>query len=218
MDMLTATAAGIDDWHIAENFDLVRRKRLLADAPEPAEVIRLLARLALSESKAMKLEWQPASDPQALPNMFRIISVVRVTAEHFDWIFNGRTGYRAAYWVSVLNGMTFNIAALQAIEPAIKAAYDHKPVPVPWERVRASLLGEHSKIWAADEKAAFDNAEVRTLMPDRWREVACRGARLPMPNPPAIDVKGTFCDEKGEVWLDPMKLDRHSRLHRIGHT
>lgn len=209
-----------DLWQIAETVPEHRRLRLLRDAPAPSEVIERLAQAAAVEAKACKLEvkWITSTE---MPCFARIEASFRVTAEVFDWFFNGRTGYRAAYWVSAQHGLLFNAAAITAMEPAIgSAAQEQRSLPVSLEQARASLLGQDSKIWAPDPHVCEDGwGKKGLLLPDRWRHREYGyGTCLPMPEPPYIEVKGTFLDADERIWLSCLKQDRHQRLHATGFT
>jgi hypothetical protein len=220
--MLTIASPEPGDWLLASAVDANRRDALVGHAPPAREVLRLFAdeALAAAERGRIELEWIEACDPDAPPGHFRIEATVPLSTEVYDLFFNGRTGYRAAYWVSVFDGMLFNIAALRAAEPAIRRTYERGPVAVSWETVRTTLLGEHSKLWTAEAGTEFVPEKSGLLIPPRWRERAGSGVGtcLPVPRRPGVEVKGTFTQVDGNAWLDPCKADRHLRLHRIGHT
>jgi hypothetical protein len=217
--MLNIASPEPGDWLLASPVCAERRGALVGRAPPVREVLRLFAAAALAaaERGSIELVWIEACDA---PGHFRIEATVPLRADVYDPFFNGRTGYRAAYWASVFDGMLFNIAALRAVEPAIHRAYDRAPLAVPWETVRTTLLGEHSKLWTAEAGTEFVPEKNGLLIPTRWRERPGDGVGtcLPMPRCPGVEVKGTFTREDGNAWLDPLKVDRHLRLHRIGHT
>lgn len=90
--------------------------------------------------------------------------------------------------------------------------------PERWEVLRASLLGQDSKIWLLG-KSAFHGWKERRLCPPRWRDKAGVGTCIVLPCSPKMDIKGTFiAPGTGEVWIDNLKKDRHQCLHRTGHT
>jgi len=204
------------DWRLAETVAAVRLRRLREEAPSPERIIAGLTDTAFAEAGAgaLCLRWVQACDK---PDFFRLEAAFRVSAELFDWIFNGRTGYRAAYWLSPQHGMLFNATALCALESAIKLAWEKGLLAeLCWERLRASLLGQESKIWVTNDSLHFRSECRGELLPARWAETDGVGTCLPMPGRPGVDIKGTFLDAKGERWLSELKGDRHERLHQRG--
>ena len=118
--MLETSVAAVPfaDWRLAETVEAARRRRLLEEAPSPERIIADLTDAAFAEARAgaLCLHWVHACDE---PGFFRLEAAFRVSAELFDWLFNGRTGYRAAYWLSTQHGMLFNAAAVE--NPAKRA-------------------------------------------------------------------------------------------------
>lgn len=217
-----ATVA-ITDWRIADSVCPDRRHRLLEGAPSPEDLITIFAEAAMQEERAgsFVVSWCEAGGGSG---HYRVEATVRLTDEQFDWLFNGRTGYRAAYWLSVEDGCRFNDLLLQAVEPACEAAWSVAERSVPWDHARHSLLGRDSKLWAPERKLLApdqyeDWGEYDRLVPERWRDVKYNdGTRLPLPCPPRIEVKGTFIDSAGGVWLSAKKARRHECLHEMGFT
>ena len=187
--MLTIASPEPGDWVLASAVDPDRRDALVGHAPPADELLQRFAdeALAAAEQGRIELQWIEACDPNA-PGHFRIEATVPLSAELNDLFFNGRTGYRAAYWVSVFDGMLFNIAALRAAEPAIRRTYERGPVAmseetVSWETVCTTLLGEHSKLWTAEAETEFVPEKSGLLIPHRWCPRADGvGNCLPMPH------------------------------------
>jgi hypothetical protein len=181
----------------------------------------MLDRLAVAASQARQsnhivLEWQQATDNEAPPNTFRVVTQIPVEVAFFDELFNGRCGYRAQYYLSPEEGETFNRRVIEALEPAV-ANLNLAALGISRDLIRRSLLGPYSKIWAFDEQAAFDAAAPGMLMPGRWRSNgAGRGTRLPLTA--ILDFKGTFLQPNGAYWVDPIKLTRANDLHERGYT
>jgi hypothetical protein len=210
-------AVPAEDWDLSAFIDDDRRERLLGGASAGV----LLDRLAAAASQARQnnqivLEWQQATDKEAPPNTFRVVTQIPVEEAFFDELFNGRCGYRAQYYLSPEEGEAFNRRVIEVLEP-IAATAESAVLGVPHDLIRRSLLGPYSKIWAFDEQAAFDAAMPGMLMPARWRSNgAGRGTRLPLAS--RVDVKGTFVQPDGQYWVDELKLDRPMDLHLKGYT
>jgi hypothetical protein len=211
------------DWRICGSVSAERRYRLLKGAPSSASLIAVFGKAATcqAEDGSLKISWHEASEARG---HFRVEATVFVTSEQFDWIFNGSTGYRAAYWVSVEEGQCFNRQLLQSIEPAFRIAWLGCARQVSWKHARLSLLGKHSKLWAPERKISAPNecedwGDYGLLIPDRWKgDSYNEGTRLPMPCRPRLEVKGTFINSEGHDWLHPNKAQRHDQIHETGFT
>ena len=213
----------VTDWRIADSVCPARRHRLLEGAPSPEGLITIIADAAMHEAMAASLDISWCEACKA-PGYFRVEAIVYLTAEQFDWLFNGRTGYRAAYWLSVDDGRRFNDALIRVIESAFEVAWSGAERPVGWDHARCSLLGRDSKLWAPEKKLfapkeCEDWGDHNLLVPKRWCDDKYNdGTRLPLPCPPRIEVKGTFIDSAGGVWLSAKKARRHECLHEMGFT
>lgn len=212
------------DWRICGSVCAERRYRLLKGAPSSASLIAVFGKAATcqAEDGSLKISWHEASEARG---HFRVEATVFVTSEQFDWIFNGSTGCRAAYWVSVDEGRRFNSLLLQSIEPAFRMAWLGCARQVSWEHARLSLVGKHSKLWAPERKISAPNecedwGAHGLLIPDRWwkENDYNEGTCLPMPWPPRLEVKGTFINPEGHDWLPKKKARRHDEIHETGFT
>jgi hypothetical protein len=210
-------AVPAEDWDLSNLNDGNRRERL----SRGTSAGELIVQLVTAASQAMQnnqivLEWQQATDKEAPPNTFRVVTQIPVDEAFFDELFNGRSGYRAQYYLSPEEGEAFNRRVIEVLEPVV-ATVDLAALGVSRALIRGSLLGPYSKIWAFDEQAAFDAATPGMLMPARWRSNgAGRGTRLPLAS--CVDVKGTFIQPDGQYWVDELKLDRAMDLHLKGYT
>jgi hypothetical protein len=195
-----------------------RRSRLL----QPPDPIALLGKAkAESESAArkgeIKLVWQPADE---FPGFSRAEAKVPLEEDTFDQLFNGRSGYRAQYYLSPEEGVLYNHDLLTTLAPALEQAFLAACLAVDWELVRRSLAGPHAKVWVFEEKKAFDEAIPESLNPDRWVEnCATRSRRAPLPHHRSIDIKGVFLHpESLEFRVDDYKLDRACDIFNKGYT
>jgi hypothetical protein len=166
---------------------------------------------------AIRLDWEASC---SFPGYFRVVAQIPIAAGIFDQLFNGRSGYRAQYYLSPEEGVLYNRDLLSVLSPAIQQTYRRAPLDVNLELIRHSLAGPHSKIWIFEDKLAFDDAEVDTLNPPRWvLNGATRGRKAPLRVPCAVDVKGAFIHpERLDVQVDEMKADRACDLFRKGYT
>jgi len=167
--------------------------------------------------QTIRLRWKSSCD---FPGYFRVIAVVPVSSSTFDQLFNGRSGYRAQYYLSPEEGVLYNSDLLSVLTPAVKQSYDQAPVDVKWTSIAQSLAGPHSKVWVFNEKLAFDQAQSNILNPPRWvQNGAIPGRKVPLPMECAIDVKGAFIHpETMDIRVDEAKADRACDLFCRGYT
>lgn len=214
-------AVSCRDWRIAECVESKRRNRL-EDPPSAKELIGLVRKEceAAAANGRICLIWQTSCD-QA--DYARIECKIPLSDELFDQFFNGRTGYRAQYYVSPICGTAFNGLVIQALHDAIKVAYDGKPLDQDFEVVKRSLLGSWSKCWVVGDGEAFAAAPAALLAPrwvENWKDYCSKfGLRIPAPNQPQLDLKGTFIHSanNGE-WVDPLKICRSFDIYFKGWT
>ena len=156
--------------------------------------------------------WEEASDK---PSYWRVNANIIIKEDLFDHLFNGRSGYRAQYYLSVREGEIFNRTFVDELIPAIKKTYEIKPLEnATWLAVEASLKGRYSKIGVKNGNAY---EEEKTLITPRWKDYNY-GSRLLATFPPQVDVLGTFMtpDDFTNDWVCELKQDRPCDMHRQG--
>ena len=199
---------------------IASRHSRLHDVP-PANL--LLAKVIEEASRTAKrglirLHWQEADECQGF---FRLIAEIPLEEETtFDQFFNGRSGYRAQYFLSPEEGVLYNRDVLQALRGVLSGAYLQQPLSEPLEIVLRTIDAPHAKVWVFGETAAFNGSAENSLNPQRWVENrASLGRRAPLPSHLTLDVKGAFLQPcTGELFIDPLKLDRACDLFCKGYT
>ncbi len=198
---------------------LGERQGRLLEAPQPEELLEQAIAEAREASRngLIQLAWQESTKR---PGYFRLVAQVPLSETTFDQIFNGRSGYRAQYYISPEEGILYNRDILDGFAPAFKTAYPKQPLDIEFDLIEKSLRAPHSKIWVFGEKAAFDNAAQDALNPPRWVENgATRGRKAPLPSHCMIDVKGAFIHPgTSDLFVDELKLDRAWDLFKRGYT
>ncbi|WP_095964889.1 MULTISPECIES: hypothetical protein [Pseudomonas] len=172
----------------------------------------------MAKSGRIRLCWQEANECQGY---FRLVAQLPLEQEAtFDQFFNGRSGYRAQYYLSPEEGVLYNRDVLRGLKDALSSAYYQQPLAESLEVVLRTIYGPHAKVWLFDEIAAFDSSPASSLNPQRWIDNgANRGRRTPLPSHLTLEVKGTFIKPlTGELFVDPLKLDRACDLFRKGYT
>jgi hypothetical protein len=205
------------EWSLGDAI-AARHSRLL-DVPTPDA---LLAELLSEASEAaqtgrIRLVWQPST---VAPGFFRVEAVIPLSEEIFDQFFNGRSGYRAQYYLSPEEGVLYNRDLLQGLKAALSAAYAQQPMPVGRDFVLTSVDGPHSKVWVYGEQSAFNTAPENSLNPPRWVENQGRlGRRAPLPHHLSLELKGVFIHPwSGRLFVDELKADRACDLFLRGYS
>jgi len=208
---------GIKDWRLADGLG-ERRDRLL-EVPQPQELV--ISVIKESEDAVrhgrIALTWQESCDR---PGYWRLVAQIPLSETTFDQFFNGRSGYRAQYYLSPEEGVLHNRDVLDGLVLPIRLTYEQRPLTVDWAFVERSMRAPHSKIWIFEEKAAFDAAGQNELNPPRWVEhCATTGRKAPLPSHCTLDVKGAFVRlGTGDLFVDPLKLERPLDLFHRGYT
>jgi hypothetical protein len=207
-----------DTWDLDKLEDRERRARLL-NPRAPAEVLAAAVGEATRASRDGKitLEWEPSRD---WPGCYRIVAKIPVSKLLFDELFNGRSGYRAQYYLSIEAGEMYNRAIVDRLSPAIQELHGRlsgcdgasKPLA-------QSLGGGSSKIWMPKDEEVLKQAPA-ALRPPRWREYwqdreGDWGLRMPLPSSPQIDLKGSFMRPGSSDELRT-KPDRGRHIHQEG--
>lgn len=118
--------------------------------------VRIAAKKAAVEGQA-DFEWQRAVDTEAPSNTFRIVSQIPLPERLFDQLFNGRSGYRAQYYLSPEEGEAFNRQIIGALEEELAHPASMK-LELSLSLITRSFRGAYSKIWVANDREAFDAA------------------------------------------------------------
>jgi hypothetical protein len=162
----------------------------------------------------------------------RAVFCVRVSKAAFDWFFNSKKGYRAAYYVSVWEGERANRFFLDSATAELVAsdeARDKDP-----GRVRASLLAPTAKVWLAEAQrgpystscpscregwSTRDAAPRSEILNDRWENVPTTngwGSRAPYMD--RLRIVGAFVDDRTNVLIPHDKTQRGLQINATGWT
>jgi hypothetical protein len=205
-------------WNLDELDDRQRKQRLL-NPPSPPELLTTAVDEAMRAATTGRilLKWCPSRD---WAGCSRIVAKIPIRSLLFDQIFNGRSGYRAQYYLSVERGRRYNRAIVDGLTPAIQAAHARLiGFEVPWPLVEQSLRGGSSKIWMPKDEEVL-KASPAALRPPLWSKFwrnheSAWGLRVPLPSDPQIDLKGSFI-RPGSQEEFPTKPDRDVYIHEEG--
>ena len=104
--------------------------------------------------------------------------------------------------------------------PAMRKAYEMRPIAPRLDQILRSLVAPHAKIWVFNELQAFDQAARDSVNPSRWVENnASRGRRAPLPGHLMLDVKGAFINfSLDDLYVFELKLDRANDIFLRGYS
>src|SRR5882724_2234388 len=118
------------EWDLSGMVDRCRAHRLL-NPPAPDELIAVIEREAMSAAVSGKGSWD-WQDGTSMLGCGRALAVIPICRDTFDALFNGRSGYRAQYYLSPAEGARFNGILVKALLEPIKRIYDRDPRR-PWD-------------------------------------------------------------------------------------
>jgi hypothetical protein len=204
------------EWDLSGMRDRDRAQRLLRAMP-PENLIDRVTREALDSELSLCASWR-LEPGTSMVGCSRVIVVIPLTVDTFDDLINGRCGYRAQYYLSVLDGEHFNKALVTSLCGAAKQIFDHNPKSPGWPVVERSIMGPHSKIGVYGNAEPFRDAPQGEFRPRQWIHRAHTiWLRAPLSQHPAIELKGTWLDDKDQSYRpDPTKSDRDKVYHECG--
>jgi hypothetical protein len=185
--------------------------------PKPDDLIAVIEREAMGAALSGKGSWE-WQDGTSMLGCGRALVVIPICRDTFDALFNGRSGYRAQYYLSPVEGARFNGMLVKALLEPIERIYDLHPYRS-WDCVKRSIEGPWSKVWVYGDSGPFADSPDGEFRPRRWAERADQSIwlRAPLPAFSAIDVKGTWIsDVDGHYEQDPDKADRADCLWERG--
>ena len=200
-------------WRLDDLGDPERMRRLL-NPPACLELLNALMAEAVWAAQDCQIVLDPHWDWCISRPEFgtRVHATMPVTQALFDPLFNGRSGYRAQYCLSIKEGRRYNRAIVDAVVPALRHAYASLgETELQWAEAERSLTGRYSKIWVADDEEHFQNAPAALHVPG-WTG---NGQRVPLPSSPRVDVKGTYI-QPGSHREETTKRYRDRCLHQDG--
>jgi len=155
------------EWNLSGMSDRDRTARLLNPATGEDLIIAVAAE-AFEAAIQGRSSWS-WQDGEHLAGCGRAIASFPLKADTFDALFNGRSGYRAQYYLSCQEGSNFNAMLIGALLKPLRAACDRAPAS------HATLLqhsfgGPFSKVWVLGDGGPFCAAPTDEFKPRRWFE------------------------------------------------
>ena len=204
------------EWDLSGMRNHTRAERL-QDAPQPETLVTRVAQEALeaAENGRCQCRWQLG---ELMSGCGRAIAVIPISQDVFDALFNGRSGYRAQYYLSCDEGIHFNCVIMGALHEPLRIARELADLSETFDH---SFTGPWSKIWVEGDDRPFQTAAPDDFRPRRWvKRLEGKESfwlRAPLPDQPAIEVKGTWVSSaSGQYKQDISKVDRHCCLAERG--
>jgi hypothetical protein len=213
--------------------DDAERGRHLHEAPpwpEQVQAVRGALRSAIKAGHARFGFDESSSDRNDLRGVIQF----PIGSALFDWLFNGRTGYRAQFRIGSENGLLQNAhiiselsaqlslsASQQIVAHRFTSDFQYKePLPCTIGQVVASLDPKLSKIWAC-ERLIGEDGKVQDVFVSRtgpklaFVDSEPWSSLYPEDTAGWLDVKGAFMSPNGAYQLKPPK-DRAAKLEDRG--
>ena len=202
------------DWGYSDKLGNTRKQRLLTAKPYP----ELLAAM-VGSARIVEYRREEARSPH-LSGTKRARFILSVQPELYDQFFNGPTGYRAQYAMSIEAGEQANARAINVLTPVLEQ-YLVRVAPDEQDWAMSSVALSQSKIWIAESEPSAEmalHAEDGVLMFPRWRAQAQdrRGHAAPIGS--VLEVKGGWMAPYGSEVIDPSKSCRAINIHRFGYA
>ncbi len=207
------------EWNLTGMKDRVRAARLL-HPPGGEQLVSAVAAEAEAAARGGFSSWHWRQGEEMV-GCRRGIATFPLARDTFDALFNGRSGYRAQYYLSCDEGIQFNNEIVKALSKSLGLTHQNVSVEE-FADLERSFAGPFSKIWVLGDGAPFLAAPENEFMPRRWVEnnSVSIGLRAPLPDPPTIEVKGSWITNASNEYREDVvwKGDRHSRLARSGYA
>lgn len=192
----------------------VRRKRLECAAAADTLISQVI-------SSAMLVSAPACENSAERTGYIRAVAQFRISADLFDLLFNGPTGYRAQYYLSESQGDAANRLLTRGLSSIIAGLPQSCSTSSNLCVVNASLDGPWTKIWPRNH--LFIEAPCNELRARRWVSNcisrSSQGLKAPFDQDGIVELKGTFTDPTdGKYWLDPCKEHRSKDIHLKGHS
>lgn len=204
----------ITHWEFGESVSEAR-KSILSAAPAFDDITQQIAR-----EMTIVCCWKEPGDCCG----HRVQYCVRVGERLFDWFFNSRNGYRAAYFCSPDEGQEANDYFIAKLLPLLLSAHAdcawaHQSLSAPSAKVwmvepgKGPCCGACTSTWknpAADATPDISNGrwEYYVGAYEKWGCVA--------PIEGSLLLMGGFVDSQGNCWIPPDKEDRAVQIHERG--
>ena len=151
-------------WDLSGMRDRSRAARLMAP-PSGEDLIHVVAAEVRNTALKGQASWH-WQEGREMAGCGRAIASFPLDAETFDTLFNGRSGYRAQYYLSCIEGIAFNAMLVGALLTSLNVACE-RTMPDQLAASRWSFEGPESKAWVLGDNAPFIAAREGEFSPSR---------------------------------------------------
>jgi len=231
LGIVTVMARSLHDWQFAHTFDEDRRSFLerLRSFDEIAQ--ELQSQVLITSYRGEK------GTLGSVKGCLRPNFKIETSSKAFDEFFNGRSGYRAAYYVDPEEGVRTNESFLsRLVESLVAYALSHPAGQYIDEgTLRRSLALPSAKVWLDEDGFSFDHALRMDILVPEWgaaaNDAVAAFGRNERPDPPEkekaiwgvrapagcrLDVKGAFVATDGVEQIALDKRHRSKEIHEYG--
>lgn len=200
--VMTMDMVPVSLWKV---IDTNRSERLLTCAPNPYDLIDCIIETA---TVADGPTCEPCYDEDN--GFYRYRATFNLSEELVDQFFNGRSGYRAQYYLSPESGDTFNRLCVEGLVLTIRGSTSEEMLSN-WSAIEKSLLGKDSKVWIKEDG---------NIEPDKILKIERWGSNeIYNYDPNKIILNGTLvCCSCDATYLNSRKERRALDLHEKGRT
>ena len=209
----------VDEW-IVETDQHVRRALLMAEHTNEQLISMVVSDVASAVTAGTVRPTFETSRRWSIHRRFA--AVIRLDKVTFDILMNGRSGYRAQFYVALEQGRRFNRRVIDSLMPPLKLAWEGTNEE-PWNEALRSLQDSSAKIWPEmDDDALKGQPKLRARMWQLNCEATCAstiGMHLFCVTPPTVEIKGGWIsNQSSDPWLPPGKRCRDEILRSFGFT
>jgi hypothetical protein len=205
------------EWDLSGMVDRDRAARLLDPLPGEDLIVSVAAE-AMEAALDGRSSWG-WQDGDHMAECGRGIASFPLHRDTFDALFNGRSGYRAQYYLSCQEGANFNAMLIGALLRPLSIACERAAAEQA-KSLQHSFGGPYSKIWVLCDGGPFNAAPEGEFKPRRWfkNNPVSVGLRAPVPELPGIQIKGSWINHIDRRYRQDIiwKGDRHCTLAETG--
>jgi hypothetical protein len=206
------------DYALSRNGD---RVKILQETPLFEEITEEIKR----EMEILCFHSDKCSDDKTFK---RAVYCIHVGEKLFDWFFNSKNGYRAAYFRSPTDGLKANQHFIESLMPELLASDRTTPI-FSKKFIEESLKSPFAKAWLAEEngfncsfcEAEWKNPSVNDedkieIANNKWEHKKDPKYGRKAPELTKIRIFGAFLNKHYKFYVPKRKRNRHKEIHEKG--
>lgn len=209
------------EWQLEQRVGKARKRRLLETSFD--SIVQQI-------TEQTELHDYECEEVKKFPGSKRVWFKLILEPPVVDLFHNGAGGYRAQFYLDILQGEKANRCVIDSLLATLKCLCAARPKEdCSWEFIEASLCHHDAKIWIHEGAWLSDNRPAdRNLVIDRWEQNAHKitlqhrfepsWARLTPDSETRLELKGGCVDETINSIDVQLKPSRSLELHDHGYT